>query len=161
LRSAAIGYDHRGTVSDNPGEFVTMLTAIPLTVVPLILFNALGFALGGDPWTVARFTVPLVSGSGWNVTLGDLMILLGLAMLFFETLRSAKPALSSTITNHIVSTILLIVYIVEFIVVPIAANSVFLLLTAIALFDVVAGFTISIRTAQRDISFGSGDGGGR
>jgi len=131
-----------------------MLTAIPLTVIPLILFNALGFALGGDPWAVTRFTVPLMSGLSWNVTLSDLMILLGLAMLFFETLRSAKPALTSTITNHIVSTILLIIYIVEFIIVPIAANSLFLVLTAIALFDVVAGFTISIRTAQRDISFG-------
>ena len=139
-----------------------MLTAIPLTVIPLILFNAIGFAIGGDPWLVGRFSIPLMSGLAWNVTLSDLMILLALAMLFFETLRSAKPALTSTITNHIVSTILLIVYIVEFIIVPIAANSLFLVLTAIALFDVVAGFTISIRTAQRDISFGGGggDGGG-
>ena len=137
-----------------------MLTAIPLTVIPLILFNAIGFALGGDPWLVGRFSIPLMSGLAWNVTLSDLMILLALAMLFFETLRSARPALTSTITNHIVSTVLLIVYIVEFIIVPIAANSLFLVLTAIALFDVVAGFTISIRTAQRDISFGAGGGEG-
>jgi hypothetical protein len=136
-----------------------MLTAIPLTVIPLILFNAIGFALGGDPWLVGRFSIPLMSGLAWNVTLSDLMVLLALAMLFFETLRSARPALTSTITNHIVSTILLIVYIVEFIIVPIAANSLFLVLTAIALFDVVAGFTISIRTAQRDISFGAGGDG--
>ena len=51
---------------------------------------------------------------------------------------------------------MLIVYVVEFIVVPVAGDSLFFILTAIALFDVVAGFTISIRTAQRDISFGSG-----
>jgi hypothetical protein len=33
-----------------------------------------------------------------------------------------------------------------------AGDSLFFILTAIALFDVVAGFTIAIKTAQRDIS---------
>ena len=135
---------------------VVVLTAIPLTVLPLILYNAIGFSLGGEPWQNELFPVPLVSGMRWAVKLGDVMIVLALAMLFFETLRSARPAHSATITNHIVSTILLIVYIVEFISVGAAATSLFFILTAIALFDVVAGFTISIRTAQRDISFGGG-----
>jgi hypothetical protein len=134
-----------------------MLTAIPLTIVPLILFNAIGFAMGGNPWANELIHIPLVSGVTWPVTIGDLMILLGLAMLFFETLRSARPARTSVITNHIISTILLIVYIVEFIVVPVAGDSLFFVLTAMALFDVVAGFTISIRTAQRDINFGAPD----
>jgi hypothetical protein len=138
-----------------------MLTAIPLTLVPLILFNVIGYAVGvpvggESPWLKELFHVPLISGQTWPVTPSDLMILLGLAMLFFETLRSAQPARSGVITNHIVSTILLVIYVVEFIVVPIAGDSLFFILTAIALFDVVAGFTISIRTAQRDISFGSG-----
>jgi hypothetical protein len=108
------------------------------------------------------FGIPMVSGVRWNVTLFDLMILLAVVMLFFETLRSAQPARTATITNHIISTVVLIVYIVEFIVVPVAANSLFFALTVIALFDVVAGFTISIKTAQRDISFGASvDGAAR
>jgi hypothetical protein len=134
----------------------TMITAIPLTIVPLILFNVIGYAVGGNPWGDVLFGVPLMSGASWPVTISDLMILLALVMLFFETLRSAQPARTATITNHIVSTILLIVYVVEFIVVPVAGDSLFFVLTAIALFDVVAGFTISIKTAQRDISFGTG-----
>lgn len=133
-----------------------MINAIPLTIVPLILFNVIGALVGGNPWAGEFVRVPLMSGLSWPVTLSDLMILLALVLLFFETLRSARPALTSTITNHIVSTIVLIIYIVEFIVVPVAANSLFFVLTAIALFDVVAGFTISIKTAQRDISFGAG-----
>ncbi len=138
-----------------------MLTAIPLTIVPLILFNVIGYAVGVAPgaesiWLKDLFQVPLISGESWPVTPSDLMILLGLIMLFFETLRAALPARTATIANHIISTILLIVYVVEFIVVPVAGDSLFFILTAIALFDVVAGFTISIRTAQRDISFGAG-----
>lgn len=131
-----------------------MLTAIPLTLIPLILFNILGYTMGGNPWGNELFHIPLISGVTWPVTISDLMILLGLAMLFFETLRSAQPARGGVITNHIISTILLVVYIVEFIVVPVAGDSLFFILTAMALFDVVAGFTISIRTAQRDIAFG-------
>ena len=137
-----------------------MITAIPLPVIPLILFNAIGFSLG-DKWATVLFPVRMVSGATWSPSLADLMIVVAIVALFFEILRSARPALNSTITNHIVSTIVLIVYIVEFIVVGVAANSLFFVLTIIALFDVVAGFTISIRTAQRDISFGAGaDGGG-
>jgi hypothetical protein len=133
-----------------------MLTAIPLTIIPLILFNVVGYAIGGNPWQNELVHIPLISGVIWPVTLADVFILLGLVMLFFETLRSAQPARSGVITNHIISTILLVIYVVEFIVVPVAGDSLFFTLTAIALFDVVAGFTISIRTAQRDISFGSG-----
>ena len=133
-----------------------MISAIPLTVIPLILFNAIGFSLGGDPWANVLFTMPMVSGASWPVTLSDVMVLIAVVLLFFETLRSAQPARGTTITNHIISTALLIVYIIEFIVVPVAANSLFFTLTVIALFDVVAGFTISIRTAQRDIALGRG-----
>jgi len=133
-----------------------MIAAIPLTIIPLILFNAIGFAIGGNPWGNVLFAIPMVSGTPWSVTLSDVMILVALVLLFFETLRSAMPARGTTVTNHIVSTAILIVYIVEFIVVPVAANSLFFALTVIALFDVVAGFTISIKTAQRDIAFGHG-----
>jgi hypothetical protein len=131
-----------------------MIAAIPLTIIPLILFNVLGYALGGDPWGNVLVRIPLISGRPWEVTLADVMILIALALLFIETLRSAAPARTSTITNHIISTILLIVYIIEFIAVPSAASSLFFVLTMIALFDVIAGFTISIRSASRDISLG-------
>lgn len=132
------------------------MAAIPLTVIPLILFNIIGFYYGGDPWGGTLFIMPMVSGVGWPITLFDLMVLLALVLLFIEMLRSARPARGATVTNHIVSTVVLIVYVVEFIVAPFAANSLFFILTMIALFDVVAGFTISIRTAQRDIAFGPG-----
>ncbi len=71
-------------------------------------------------------------------------------------MRSARPARTSTVTNHVISTVVLLIYVVEFLVVGVAANSLFFTLTLIALFDVTVGFTISIRTAQRDISFGTG-----
>src|SRR5215831_6745036 len=48
---------------------------------------------------------------------------------------------------------LMVLFLVEFIVVPRAAHSIFFILMAIALFDVIAGFTIAIRTAQRSVTY--------
>ena len=50
------------------------------------------------------------------------------------------------------STVLLIVFIIEFILLKVAANSVFFLLTIMSLVDVVAGFSIAITGAERDVS---------
>lgn len=137
-----------------------MINAIPLTLIPLILYNIAGFA-GIDPsWSTEVFGLTMVSGARWAMTLGDTMITLGLIVLFLEMLKSGRTA-STTITNHILSTIVLVIYVVEFIVVDFAATSTFFMLSLMALFDVVAGFTITIRAASRDVNFGhTMDGGG-
>ena len=126
-----------------------MLYAFPLTLIPLVLFNIIAFTVGGAPWGNEIFAIPMVNGL-WTVTLGDLMLILGLLMLFFETLKATRPAVRA-ISNHLASTGVFIVYLIEFILVGAAANSTFFFLMVMSLFDVAAGFTISIRTASRDI----------
>jgi hypothetical protein len=136
-----------------------MIAAIPLTIIPLILFNlvaygTIGFAgAGGDPWAHEIFSLQMISGARWSLPLGDLLIVFAILMLFFEVMKAARAS-SRTIANHALSTVALILYIVEFIVLAPAAHSVFFILTVIALFDVVAGFSITIRTAARDVTFG-------
>jgi hypothetical protein len=136
-----------------------MLTAIPLTIIPLIVYNIVAVifpeATPGVTWTSELFGVTMVSGARWALTLGDVMVALGIACLFFEVMKSGRTG-SATIANHMLSTIVLIVYIIEFILVYAAATSVFLILTLIALFDVIAGFTITIRTASRDVTYNPG-----
>jgi hypothetical protein len=138
-----------------------MIAAIPLTIVPLILFNLVAFGYvdlahgAGDPWATEIFSLRMISGARWSLPLGDLLIVFGIVMLFFEVMKAARAS-SRTIANHGLSTVALILYIVEFIVLAPAAHSVFFILTAIALFDVVAGFSITIRTAARDVTFGRG-----
>src|SRR5215475_1536160 len=119
-----------------------MAAAFPLLVIPLILFNIIAFSINLD-WGGEILSIPMVSGT-WSISTGDLMVLLGLVMLFFETLKAARPA-PRTIANHLASTVVFIIYLIEFILVGAAANSTFFILMALSLFDVVAGFTISIR----------------
>ena len=126
----------------------------PLLVIPFLLFNILGFTMfGGQPtgWAQQLFQVRMVSGTEWSLTWGDLMLVIGLICLFFEVLKSTNTGRSSLI-EHMLSTALFIIFLVEFILAGVAASSVFFLLMAMSLVDVVAGFSISITGAGRDVT---------
>ncbi len=133
-----------------------MIYIIPLMVIPLVVFNIVALIWGHDVWATQLISLTMVSGQPWTFSLGDLMILVGVGCLFFEILKSTGSS-SRIITNHILSTVIFIVFLIEFIVVGFAAHSVFFILMVLALFDVVAGFTITIKTAQRDVTYNRAD----
>ena len=60
----------------------------PLLVIPFLIYNGVALFTGMDHaiWSSQLFTVPMVSGVPWSLTAGDLMLVLGLACLFFEML---------------------------------------------------------------------------
>ncbi len=126
----------------------------PLLVIPFLLYNVLALTLmGWNPagWTTSLFTVPMVSGVAWSLSWSDLMLVVGLVCLFFEVLKSTNTGRSSVI-EHMLSTLLFVVFLVEFLLVGAAASSTFFLLMIMALVDVIAGFTISITGAGRDVT---------
>ena len=133
-----------------------MLINVPLLIVPFIVFNVVGIGVIGDgsadPWMAVIMSLTMISGATWTMSLGDLMITLSLFLLFFEIIKATRIGASSII-DHLLSTFVLIAYLVEFLVVGFAAHAVFFILMIIALVDVVAGFSISIRSATRDVSF--------
>ena len=66
----------------------------PLLIFPFIVYNMVAFTVfGGSPagWSNALFTVPMVSGQSWSLTSGDLMLVVGLVVLFFEVVKSTSP----------------------------------------------------------------------
>jgi hypothetical protein len=126
----------------------------PLLVIPLIIYNVVVFLfMGGNPngWAAELFTVPMVSGVPWSLTAGDLMLVLGLGCLFFEILKSTNTGRSSVV-EHMLSTLIFVIFLVEFLLVGGAASSVFFILMIMSLVDVVAGFTVSITAAGRDVT---------
>ena len=130
---------------------------IPLTIIPWIVFNIVGVAGGPDPWSGVIFSLPMVSRAVWAFTWSDLMVVFGVACLFGEVLKSTNTS-TRAIVNHSLSMLVFIAYLVEFILVGFAARSVFFILTVLALFDVLAGLTISITAARRDLAVGHGEG---
>ncbi|WP_051961098.1 hypothetical protein [Devosia riboflavina] len=127
---------------------------VPLLVVPFVLYNIAVFVFfGGNPvnWGAGLFSIPMPSGMPWAITAGDLLLVVGILALFFEVLKSTQTARNS-ILEHMFSMLLFVLFLIEFLLVGAASSSVFFLLMVMSLIDVVAGFTVSITSASRDVS---------
>ncbi|MFK7902571.1 MAG: hypothetical protein AB8B49_06980 [Nitratireductor sp.] len=135
-----------------------MFTNVPLMIVPFIVYNVMIFFGSNaevDIWQSDILTLPMLSGAVWVMTMGDLMVTFGLLLLFFEIMKATRIGPSSII-DHLLSTFVFVAFLVEFLLVPAAAHAVFFILMVITFVDVVAGFSVSIRSASRDVSVGGG-----
>lgn len=147
------------------------LRAIPLTIIAFVLYNVVVLFSGpsgtpeaaADGGAAARalldstiFSVSMISGGTWDFTWGDLIILVTLIILFVEIVKATYTSASGLI-DHGLSMLVFVAVLVEFIIVPQAATSVFFIMLVALLIDVVAGAIISIRVARRDIGFGGLD----
>jgi hypothetical protein len=131
-----------------------MIALVPLLIIPFIIFNViLASSSGGDPFAGQFFSMRLISGGVWTMTTGHALVALGLVMLFFEILKSTSASRVSVL-DHMMSTGVFILFLIQFLVIPGAAHPVFFLLMLMALIDLLAGFSVSIRSAGRDVSIG-------
>jgi ABC-type proline/glycine betaine transport system permease subunit len=134
------------------------LRSIPLLVIAFILYNAIVFAFGTEALASLAFPeIHMLSGGVWRFTWGDFIILITLFLLFAELIKATYTNTSSLV-DHGLSMIVFILCIVEFLLAPQAATSTFFLVMVATAIDVVAGFTIGIRVARRDLSIGGAGG---
>ncbi|MEZ2129950.1 MULTISPECIES: hypothetical protein [unclassified Sinorhizobium] len=133
-----------------------MLAAFPLMIIPLALYNIAMLGLMGDGGIAALnndiIVLSMLSGAIWSMALGDLFIVVALVVLFFELLKATGG--SGSLMNHMLSMLVFIAFLVEFLLVEDAATQVFFILMTIAFIDVIGGFAVSIRSAGRDVSIG-------
>ena len=130
------------------------LRAIPLLVIAFISYNLVVMSFGIEGLNSAIFSTTLLSGGTWTFTWGDLILLITLFLLFIEIVKSTFTS-TSTLIDHALSMVVFIAILVEFLVVPQAATSVFFLVLIASLIDVIAGYTIGIRVARRDLNIGA------
>ena len=127
------------------------MVGFPLLIIPFAIYNMIAFLLPGIQWTQEITRIHMMSGADWTFTPGELLIAASVIILFFEMLKATRLS-SRTIIDHGLSTLIFIGMVVEFLLVKQAATGTFFLLLVISFVDVVGGFTITIRTAQRDVS---------
>jgi hypothetical protein len=96
----------------------------------------------------------MASGARWTVSTGDLFIFTSLVVLFVELLRSTSSR-GTAVVNHSLSVLLFIGCLVEFLLFEAFATSTFFLLGCMVLLDVLAGFTVSLMGARKDVEFTS------
>jgi hypothetical protein len=125
------------------------LVGFPLLLIPFAIYNMIAF-LFGTGFNDTLFTIPMLSKATLNVTTSDLLLIFAIFLLFVEIVKATRIGTRS-IVDHVLSFVLFIVMAGEFMIVPRAATSTFLILLVIAFVDVIGGFSVSIRSAQRDI----------
>ncbi len=128
-----------------------MLGNFPLIVVSFAIYNMVAFLFQGVNWSDPLYSISMMSGAAWTITTGEALIALSLMFLFFELVKAARPG-SHSIVDHLLSTAVFIGALVEFLLVRAAGTSVFAILVLIALVDALGGWSISVRTARRDVS---------
>ena len=123
----------------------------PLLLVPFAIYNIIAFLMPGLSWTGALTTVHMVSGSEWSMSIGDMLIGFAIVVLFGEMMKATRIGIR-TVVDHGLSLLLFLVMLVEFLRVKQAATATFFLLLIIGIVDVMGGFAITLRSAQRDLT---------
>ena len=132
---------------------------LPLLTVPFALYNILVFLTPGFAWHHEIWRVHMISGGDWSITPAVAIVAGSVVILLVEMLRAARRASRRTIMDHVLSMILFVAMLVEFMTVKGVASATFFLLLVVSFVDVAAGFAVSIRTARRDILLDDVGGG--
>ena len=133
-----------------------MLRAFPKMLIAVLVYNALIFGGGAmgraaDALLAQNIPVTVVSGDVWKISVGDGLVALALVLLFIEIIKATRTS-RREILNHALSTLTLMGAVAEFLVVKGFGTSTFFLIALMCLFDVVAGYTVSIVSAKRDVA---------
>lgn len=126
---------------------LSVLGAIPLLGFVLIAANLL--ALLGDGFDTELLKFPMPSAAELTLTAGDLVVLFGLLLLYVEIFKATRTGTAS-IVDHVMSLVVFVVALVEFLLLEPFADGSFVALLLMSLIDVIAGFTVSIVAARRD-----------
>jgi hypothetical protein len=127
------------------------MLGFPLLLVPFAIYNIVAFLMPGVTWTGTVTTVHMVSGADWSMSAGDMLITLAILLLFGEIMKSTRIGIR-TVVDHALSLVLFLGMLVEFLLVKQAATATFFLLLAVSFIDVLGGFAVTLRSAQRDLT---------
>ena len=124
------------------------IRALPLMVIPLVIYNIVAVFAGGGPATgplgATLFRLPMPSGATWTFAWGDLILLVTMLALFAELVK-ASHASTIALVDYGLSMLVFVACLTEFLVVGPAATSVFFFIVVTAMIDVAAGFTVGMR----------------
>jgi len=127
------------------------LLGVPLLMLPFAVYNIFAFLMPGFSWTNEIWHFRMISGGEWGLTPGDMIIAASVGILLIEMLKSARMSARNVI-DHLLSIVLFVGMLVEFMMVKRIASTTFFLLLVISFVDVVGGFVVRIRAAPHGIT---------
>lgn len=134
-------------------NILKLISYVPLLGILLILYFLMVYTGVDFNNPIKLFDLSLPSGATWNLTSGDIFVMLGIITLYIEIIKSVRTD-TGTIVEHVLSVVVFILFLILFLLVPVAGTSTFLVITLMSLLDVIAGFTITVASARRDLTMG-------
>jgi hypothetical protein len=131
----------------------TFLRLLPLPALVGGVYIALAYFLSSPGREVMKREVvsfALPSTASLPVTVSDVLVILALLLLYIEVMKATRTSRAS-IGDHLVSLIAFVGVLIAFILMPSVGTTPFLLIVIMCFIDVIAGFTIGISSARRDI----------
>jgi hypothetical protein len=120
------------------------MIGFPLLLIPLAICNIIVFLMPGVSFATPLFTLALMSGVAWPVTLSDVLIALGILLLLFEVIKGARPG-SKYFMDHLLSLLVFGGAAAEFVMLPQFGTSTYFLLTMLASVDFMSGIALRAR----------------
>jgi hypothetical protein len=124
------------------------MVGFPLLLIPLAVYNIIVFLMPGVSLTEPVLRLTLMSGAEWPITLGDMLLALGILLLLLEIIKGARPG-AKYLTDHLLSLIVFGAAAAEFLLWPKFGTSIYCLLTLLALVDFISGTALRVRRGTR------------
>ncbi|WP_315787633.1 MULTISPECIES: hypothetical protein [unclassified Bradyrhizobium] len=124
------------------------MVGFPLLLIPLAIYNMIVFLMPGVAFSETLLRLQLPSGEVWTISLGDMLLSLGVLLLLLEIIKAAKPN-GKYLTDHLLSLLVFGGAAAEFVMWQKFGNSTFLLLTLLAMVDFFGGIALRTKRAAR------------
>lgn len=131
---------------------IRIFTVLPFMGLLVVIYA--GLSLGGTGWLDAPFAM----GGDLNMNNGEAFSMAGLFFLALEVIKSTNTR-GWSLANHGLSMLVFVGALILFLIVDGYATVPFLMITTMALVDVLVGMMVTIVTARRDIGLGGFDAG--
>jgi hypothetical protein len=128
------------------------MKSAPLLVLIVAVYNVLAFS-SGELLDSLVWKIKLPSGDEWHFAMNGLLVCLSIVFLYVEIVKAARRPNASAL-DHVLSTALLVLCLLEFTLISGFGNTTFLVITLAAFLNVVGGFTVSTKAARRDFVLG-------
>ncbi|CCD84925.1 conserved membrane protein of unknown function [Bradyrhizobium sp. ORS 285] len=126
------------------------MVGFPLLLIPLAIYNMIVFLMPGVEFGEVVLRLQLPSGELWTISLGDMLLALGVLLLLLEVIKASKPN-GKYLTDHLLSLLVFGGAAAEFAMWKKFGNSTFLLLTLLAMVDFFSGIALRTKRAARAV----------
>lgn len=144
----------------NGGNRIKLISDVfPWLLVPVLVYNLIAafsdrVGIDGTPGIRATLDapamrIPMLSDVTMWLAWGDLLVVFAVVFLFVEVVKSTNTA-SRAIINHILSMVLFVLCLMQFLMFASFATGTFFIITMIVLLDALAGMVVTIVSARRD-----------